>query len=126
MKVAGIAAAVLVGMMANGGAQASDLKYDGNELLAQCQQYLKVADSERNYDVLAVGICGGFIGGVNSTVFFYSDVLKKDVKYCMPDSVTNGQMVRIVVKYLKDNPKRLNEGRTELVWNAFMDAYPCK
>lgn len=124
---AGIAAAVaLVGILGSGAVVATDLKYDGNELLMQCQQYLKVADSEKNYDVLAVGLCGGFIGGVNSTVLFYSDVLKKDDKYCMPDSVTNGQMVRIVVKYLKDNPKLLNNGRTGLVWSALRDAYPCK
>lgn len=126
MKARMAAAVALVGLLGSGSAQASDLKYDGNELLSQCQQYLKVANSEKNYDVLAVGMCAGFVGGVNSTVLFYSDVLKKDEKYCMPDNVTNAQMVRIVVKYLKDNPKLLNEGRTSLVWSALIDAYPCK
>ncbi|MNR61896.1 hypothetical protein D3C85_1837700 [compost metagenome] len=64
--------------------------------------------------------------GVVSTVYFYSDELKKDAKFCLPGNVTNSQMVRIVVKYLKDNPKNLNEGRTGLVWSALKDAYPCK
>jgi hypothetical protein len=124
---AGIAAAVaLVGTLVSGGAQATDRTYDGNELLAHCQQYIKVADSERNYDVLEAGLCAGFIEGVNSTVYFYSDVLKKNEKYCMPDTVKNAQMVRIVVKYLKDNPKLLNQSRTGLVWAALKDAYPCK
>lgn len=119
-------AIALVGMLGSGGAQATGRKYDGNELLGQCQQYLKLADSEPNFDRIDVGMCAGFVEGVNSMVYFYNDVLKKDDKYCMPYSVTNGQMVRIVVKYLKDNPKLLNKSNTVLVWSAFKDAYPCK
>jgi len=65
--------------------QATGRKYDGNELLGQCQQYLKLADSEPNYDRINVGMCAGFVEGVNSMVYFYSDVLKKNDKYCMPD-----------------------------------------
>lgn len=121
-----IGAVALVGMLGSGAAMAADRKYDGNELLGQCQQYLKLADSEPNYDRIDVGICAGLVEGVNSMVYFYSDLLKKDDKYCMPGNVTNGQMVRILVKYLKDNPKLLNKSNTVLMWSAFKDAYPCK
>lgn len=121
----GMMVVALTGMLASGVATA-DRKYDGNELLGQCQQYIKLADSEPNYDRIDVGMCAGFVEGVNSMVYFYSDELKKEDKYCMPGSVTNGQMVRILVKYLKDNPKLLNKSNTVLVWSAFKDAYPCK
>ena len=41
----------------------------------------------------------------------------------MPDDVSYAQEVRIVVKYLKDNPKLLNKDNTTLVWLALEEAY---
>jgi hypothetical protein len=123
---AGLMAVALAGMLGSGAAMAADLRYDGNELLGQCQEYIKAADKEKNYSVYDVAMCAGYTQGVVNAVYFYSDTLKKDEKFCMPETVTNGQVVRIVVKYLKDNPKDLNEGRMSLVWSALMDAYPCK
>jgi hypothetical protein len=121
-----IGAVALVGMLVSSGAMAAKLKYDGNELLGQCQQAIKSADSERDYDRFEAGACAGFVMGVQSTVTFFSEFLNKEDKFCMPDNVTNSQMVRIVVKYLKDNPKNLNLNMTGLVWAALKDAYPCK
>jgi hypothetical protein len=119
-------AVALAGILANGAASAAQAKYDGNELLGQCQQYIKAADKEKNYDQYDTALCSGYIQGVVSTTYFFDESLKKEDKFCIPDNVTNGQLVRIVVKYLKDNPKLLNEPRVSLVWIALMDAYPCK
>ncbi|VVP73515.1 Rap1a/Tai family immunity protein [Pseudomonas fluorescens] len=118
-----IGAVALAGMLGSGAAMAKG--GDGNELLAQCQQYIKYMDSE-NFNNYAADTCSGFLQGVVSTVIFYSEILKKDEKFCLPNNVTNSQVVRVVVKYLKDNPKLLNEGRTGLAWYALKDAYPCK
>jgi hypothetical protein len=115
----------LVGILATGGAVAAD-RDDGNELLRQCQQYIKAMDGERNYIEVEAGVCGGFVQGVSNTVSLLSNDLKKDAKFCKPATVTYGQLVRIVVKYLKDNPKLLDMDRTALVWFALSDAYPCK
>lgn len=123
---AGLMAVALVGMLGSWVVSAAQLKQDGNELLGQCQQYVKAADAERNYDQYDAALCTGFMQGVIGTVIFYSETLKKDDKFCLPNNVTNGQLVRILVKFLKDNPKMLNENRVSLVWLAFMDAYPCK
>jgi len=100
--------------------------YDGNELLRQCQQYIRAADDEKNYDRIDAGMCGGFIQGVDSTFAMLGDNLKKDARLCMPQGVTNSQLVRVVVKYLKDNPKLLNLHKVALSWAALRDAYPCK
>lgn len=116
----------LVGVMGSGVAIAAGPAWDGNELLGQCQQLIKLMDGEKGSNLLDVGICGGFVEGVASTVSFYGEDLKKEDKFCTPGNVTNSQLVRIVVKYLKENPKLLNKGRTGLVWSALMDAYPCK
>lgn len=119
----GLMAVAVAGMLGSGAAVAKG--GDGNELLAQCQQYIKYRDSE-SFDSFAADTCSGFLQGVVSTVGFYSEILKKDEKFCLADNVTNSQIVRIVVKYLKDNPKELNKGRALLAWSALQDAYPCK
>ncbi|MGF6199793.1 Rap1a/Tai family immunity protein [Pseudomonas laurylsulfatiphila] len=119
-------AVALVGLLGSGAAMAADQRFDGNELLGQCQQYIKAMDGERSYNHIDAGLCGGFVPGVASTVSFLKNDLKKDAKFCTPIGATNGQLVRIVVKYLSDNPKLLDMDRTRLVWYAFVDAYPCK
>ncbi|MGH8390422.1 MAG: Rap1a/Tai family immunity protein [Pyrinomonadaceae bacterium] len=118
----------MVGMLGSGAAMAADVKLDGNQLLVECQHYIKLVDGGTvKTDVLfEAGMCGGFVQGVANTVFFYSDELKKNERFCIPGTVKNSQLVRVVVKYLKDNPKTLNEERMSLVWLSFMDAYPCK
>lgn len=123
---AGLLTITLAVLFSSAAAIAEQAKYDGNELLGQCQQYVKVADKEKIYDQFDAASCGGFVQGVTGTVFFYSELLKNDDKFCVPDSATNGQVVRIVVKYLRDNPKLLNENKVTLVWLALRDAYPCK
>jgi hypothetical protein len=122
----GLMALALVGML--GTVSAAEASYDGNELLGQCQRYIKLVDggaarSDAHYDA---GACGGFVQGVASTSAFYDEFIPIKLKFCTPDTATNSQLVRIVIKYLKDNPKTLNESRTVLVWRALLDAYPCK
>lgn len=99
---------------------------DGNYLLEQCQSFIKLVDSERDYIAVNAGACGGFVQGVSDTIYFLGDELPKEAKFCEPNGTTNTQLVRIVVKYLKDNPKLLNTSKTSLVWSALQDAYPCK
>ncbi|WP_223508746.1 Rap1a/Tai family immunity protein [Pseudomonas sp. BF-RE-29] len=124
----GLIAVALAGMLGSGAVNAADIKFDGNQLLLQCQNFITLVDggtarTDAHYDA---GTCAGFVQGVTNTVYFYSDELKKDEKFCMPDGVSYSQLVRVVVKYLKDNPKTLNDDRTALVWRSLIDAYPCK
>lgn len=122
---AGLMAVALAGMLGSGAVIAAQVKHDGNELLGQCQQYVKAADKEA-YSQIDAASCTGFIQGVANTVLFFDESIKKEDKFCIPDSVTNGQLGRIVVKFLQDHPKMLNEPRVSLVWLALNDAYPCK
>jgi hypothetical protein len=45
--------------------------------------------------------------------------------FCVPDSATYPQIVRITVKWLESNPKFLNEAGWRDVHRALMEAYPC-
>jgi hypothetical protein len=46
---------------------------------------------------------------------------------CLPDNnLNNEQALRIVIKYLQDNPLLLDRPQSAVVFNAFYYAYPCK
>jgi hypothetical protein len=107
-------------------ASASSLKYDGNELLQQCQQYIKAMDGDRSADLDAATYCEGYVAGVTNTVSFYRGTLKNEDKFCIEDSVTNSQVIRVVVKFLNDNPRHLNKDKMVLTWAALHNAFPCK
>lgn len=119
-------AVALAGVLGSGAASAADARFDGNELLGQCQQYIRFMESEVNFDYIDAGRCSGFVQGVGSSTSLYSEFIPSKLKFCTPDGATNSQLVRIVVKYLKDNPKTLNDDKTVLVWRALLEAYPCK
>ncbi|MDX3743730.1 Rap1a/Tai family immunity protein [Pseudomonas sp.] len=122
----GLITAALAGMISAGSsfaANAADLRNDGNELLGDCKEFLKEGS---NFNAFQAGKCVGLIRGVTETVYFYRGEVKKGDRFCEASGVTNGQRVRIVVKFLEDNPKLLNEYDVALIWKAFYDAYPCK
>ena len=72
-----IGAIALVGMLGAGIAVAESSKHDGNQLLMQCQHFIKLIDNEKNYSQIYAGACGGFVEGVTNSVSFYSEILKK-------------------------------------------------
>ena len=46
-------------------------------------------------------------------------------KYYMPDAATRQEIVGLVIKYLNENPEKLNNLALHLVSNAFKDAFDC-
>jgi len=118
-----IGAVALAGLMASGAALA-----DGNELLSHCQVAVRNMDAgvAGNYDT---GVCFGMIQGVTESILILNDNLPKDLKFCLPvgtEGISHGQSVRIVTKFLRDNPKLLNEHDSLLVMMAYKQAYACK
>jgi hypothetical protein len=114
-----IGAVALMWTLASGQAMAAD----GNQLLLQCQTLIRAMESQgpANYDT---GHCMGVVQAVTDMLVLYQDKLPS--KFCVPSNVTYGQGVRIVAKYLQENPKLLNNQDTVLVLAAYSDAYPCK
>lgn len=123
MKARIAVAVALAALMTSGIAMA-----DGSELLRQCQIAVRNMDAGvgGNYDT---GMCFGKIQGVTESILILNNSLPKDLKFCMPtgdDGVSHGQSVRIVNKFLRDNPALLNEHDSLLVMMAYKQAYPCK
>lgn len=126
MKVAGVVVAVaLTGMLASGGAQATD----GNTLLKDCQATIRLLDTKQASpnETIGIGQCFGMVEAARSALVIFEDQIPKSFRGCVPNGgITNGQSVRIVNKYLHDNPAKLNQDATMLILLAYHEAFPCE
>lgn len=100
---------------------------DGNKLLARCNAVIQIMDEGKylkdNYNA---GICVGLMQGITNLNLHYQAKEKKGALFCLPENgIQNGQAARIVVKYLKGHPEKLQENASFLAIDAFVDAYPC-
>ena len=96
---------------------------DGNQLLPECQALVRSMDNE-GVNTFDTGHCFGVVQGVADMLAFFKDSRSK--KTCIPTTVSYGQDVRIVTKYMQDHPENLNIAQTVLITIALDDAYPCK
>jgi len=99
----------------------------GNDLLNHCQEAERVLDNPRaDGDMLKVGLCIGFVEGVKNSLLILGSRDGTPPVSCTPPTLTNGQAIRVVLKYLRANPEQLHESKFILTWLAFVTAYPCK
>lgn len=129
MKAAGIAATVvLVGVMSNG--YAVEAPDDGNQLLSACKPLLNYINNDATSIVGSEGQAGECLGlteGVRKTMMQLNSNLPPKMRTCFPSGgINNGQAIRIVVKFLENNPEKLNLDRTLLTMLAYDHAYHCK
>ncbi|WP_298451642.1 Rap1a/Tai family immunity protein [uncultured Marinobacter sp.] len=97
---------------------------DGNELLQRCVETQRALDGGQLGSSFDAGFCMGTVAAVRDTMSIMS-VGNKDLKMCFPEQMSNGQAVRVVVQYLKNNPKILHRSGTLLVMSAYVSAYSC-
>lgn len=116
-------AAGLLALMGCMSVAASTDDSDGNQLLPACQATIRAIDGTGG-TTHSTGYCLGVVHGVSDMLAIYKD--KLPVKFCVPSTISYGQSVRIVTKYLQDNPAMLNNHDPLLVLLALQDAYPCK
>jgi Rap1a immunity proteins len=87
----------------------------GNDLLESC------AEPESSEYYLS---CAMFLKGVVD-MHIVTTSYSRHPFYCLPHEVTHGQLIRVVMKYLKEHPKDLHSFAAWLVAAALTDAYPC-
>jgi hypothetical protein len=63
------------------------------------------------------GLCAGFVAGV---AFARKPIV------CVPQEVTTGQLMAVVVKYIEARPERMHEPFADLALEALTAAWPCK
>lgn len=100
---------------------------DGNSLLSDCKGSLDMLDGKStNGSSLSAGICMGTIQGMRHMNSFYESKLsKEDTFFCVPEKAQAGQLIRVVVKYLEDNPSELHQHEAILIALAFSSSYSC-
>ena len=69
--------------------------------------------------------CVGYLTGIANTSEFYNHVVRSELRACIPSGVTNGQLVKVFVKFADDNPALLHEPQGNGVIAAFGAAFPC-
>lgn len=114
-------------------AQDFDWKGDGSSLLKKCSLAVRVFDGEKlsSLDALEGTFCVGYVSGVHDADFMVQ-MLEDHEKValmkhaCPPSNASTDQAVRIVVKYLRDNPERLHMPASVIVTDAVRSAFPCK
>lgn len=80
---------------------------------------------------LAVMSClnyvSGFTNGVDIEMQFVKNATKRNTHapFCVPESVKDIQIVRIVLKYIRDNPAAARRNTNSLIMFALGERYPC-
>lgn len=98
----------------------------GSTLLRQCQAAAKIADGGNFTTQQAIDgtFCRGYVAGAVDQMVGLS--VQTTTVYCIPSNADNDQLVRVVLKYLNDNPATLNYPAGALVAKAIIAAFPCK
>jgi hypothetical protein len=104
------AAAAIVLVLGAGEAGAAVKDTNGNQLYADCTG-----------DLVGQAVCVGYVRGV-----YDRDRWSDASSYiCAVDGVTTGQLVDVVVQYLKAHPEKRDFRAGGLVLFALRDAWPC-
>lgn len=107
---------LLIALLITHGAHAEEeeVYQSGYKLLALCE-----GQGHASFELQ----CLGYIQGV-------ADASRgenwKERSYCVPRGVLTGQMQKIVVKYLNEQPEILHYTAYILVQQALLEAFPCK
>ena len=83
----------------------------------------------------AQGFCAGYVVSTLDTSRYFSSIVNLlppmkghapvTNQVCPPDKVSIQQLELVVVKWLKENPAKLNYAASSLVLGALNEAFPC-
>lgn len=69
----------------------------------------------------------GFTNGVDAEMRFVKNATKQSTHapFCLPESVKEIQMARVVLKYIRDNPAAARRNTNSLIMFSLGERYPC-
>jgi hypothetical protein len=67
-----------------------------------------------------------YVMGAVDQIWLQNNIVGKKRVICFPEDTTYGQMLKVTKKYLSDNPELSHEKTPVLVYNAMVNAFPCK
>jgi Rap1a immunity proteins len=99
----------------------------GLDMLRPCGIYESIQSGRQasvtNDETLGMGYCLGLILGIK----FLAGAATKNTAYpiCVPDSAPSGQVLSVVLHYLRNHPQKLSDNFLYLVMDALLEAWPC-
>lgn len=109
------------------------LETSGNAFLRICS----VVDKEGNREHLSanqktalmscLSYVSGFTNGVGAEMGFVKNATKRNTHapFCVPDGVENIQVVRVVLKYIRENLAAARRSTDSLIMFSLGERYPC-
>jgi hypothetical protein len=100
----------------------------GNTVVRYCSVW---ADETRNANASIGAVCAMYVRGLDDGIATERAWLQHQGHenvpgpYCAVGKIENGQMVRILMKYIRDNPARAHLDSSVLFSLAMAEAYPC-
>jgi hypothetical protein len=101
---------VIAALMLSGGSAFAETS--ANTIMPGCRAFL----TQSNRELWGSPFCAGVIVGLRAV---------PDIS-CEPDSVTTGQVVRVLVQYIDARPARMHEDFRKLALEAMKAAWPCQ
>ena len=118
MRVYIIVVGLVLSIIGRGSATVVD---KGNDAQRSCE--LLVQNSFRDQDeARSAGACEGMI----ETAMLFSPNLPAHVRACPPAQGSILQSAKVLLRYLDNNPNRVNEPGITIAIEAFRDAWPCR
>lgn len=105
-----------------------DISSSGRDFLEVCSN----VDSEGNRDAARIqrdATCLGWVQGFADGFLVYGELLsvpRRDRMACVPRGVASIQIVRVIKKYLADNPGKAHRPTRYIASIALASAFPCK
>lgn len=92
---------------------------DGTRLYQICEHH--------NDDAPESIVCSYYIKGLIEGMLFGSITARETVGYCPPKEGLSTEQGRLIIeKYMRDNPRLLNEQASVIAGAAMLLAFPCK
>ena len=106
----------------------------GNSFLRTCSAIDKMENGEMtNSEMVFVAGCSGYLEGLGAGTALAAstaaakgspEILDK-IAFCIPDGVNFGQEVRVVLKFIRENPEKAHLPTGVLATIALKRAFPC-
>jgi Rap1a immunity proteins len=109
-------------------AEQPDISRSGSDFLQVCTSI----DSEWKADPVRIhndATCLGWVEGFGNGFTVHDELLsipQRDRMICMPAKVTTIQIVRVMKKYVADNPDKAHRATRFIASVALARAFPCK
>jgi hypothetical protein len=108
--------------------------YTGANLRKGLATYVKLADNKikpSGGDESNMWMMIGYAEAFEATSEIYQAMITSQVKgtkrlYCIPDGTTRDKRLRVIAKYLDNNPDNINQHLPKLIGDAFIKYFPCK